>query len=402
MNRRDVNWTFYPPDNNTVYGIYCEKPFSVWVAPGVIHCEGKSLYDGMGSITVGRRDDMKGEKKRVAYLDILRIIAIFTVFFIHTGDAGIHHYLYTSCQAEYWIGIFMATASQHCVPLFFMITGALLLKREESISYVLRHRVFRMAVVIVLSLCFQHFLRMRGGGQWSLYDFLYLLYSGTGWPQQWFLYTYVSVLLILPFLQKLVKAIPGKEWFHYLFILYVFLNGVLFIVEYFMQWTRTPLELPMFGPYVVCAMAGYYVEQISGDTFMRARNVLLLNLAAFGLLLLETYLNHIALLNGSIMAFGGEFPLIIAAALFVDMRYFCTKCKIPVMAQTVIAFMGAGTFGCYLIDEQLRGVCRPVFEALLPGIGTYPAVFIWITLSLILGMVLSNIVKKIPFFGRLI
>ncbi|MCM1065213.1 MAG: acyltransferase family protein [Eubacterium sp.] len=346
---------------------------------------------------------MNVQKKRVAYLDILRVIAIFTVFFIHTGDAGIHYYLNASSQAGYWIGTFMATASQHCVPLFFMITGALLLKKEESIGYVLRHRVLRMAVVIVLTMGFMYCLRVLGGGQAGLYDFFYLLYSGTGWPQQWFLYTYISVLLILPFLQKLVRAIPGKAWFHYLFILYLFLNGALPIVEYFMQWTRTPLEIPMFGPYVVCAMAGYYVEQLSGDTFMKARNILLLNVAAFALLLLETCLNHTALLrDGSIMAFGGEFALVTAMTLFVDVRYLCTRSQIPAMAQKVISFMGAGTFGCYLIDEQLRGVCRPIFDALLPGIGTYPAVFVWIACSLVLGMILSNIVKKIPFFGKLI
>ncbi|MCM1539705.1 MAG: acyltransferase [Blautia sp.] len=345
---------------------------------------------------------MNVRKKRVAYLDILRIIAIFTVFFIHTGDAGMHHYLEASCGAEYWIGIFMATASQHCVPLFFMITGALLLERNESISYVLRHRVLRMAVVIVLSLCFMYCLRLLNGGQPGLYDFLYMLYSGTGWAQQWFLYAYVSVLLILPFLQRLVKAIPGKEWFHYLFILYFFLNGVLLIVEYFMQWTRTALELPMFGPYVVCAMAGYYVERFSGDTLIGGGQTVLLNAAAFGLLLLETCLNHMALRNGNVTAFGGEFPLVTAAALFVDVRYLCTRFQMPEMVRKVISFMGAGTFGCYLIDEQLRGVCRPVFDALAPGIGAYPAVFVWIACSLILGMILSNLVKKIPFFGKLI
>ena len=82
------------------------------------------------------------------YLDILRIIAIFFVVFNHTPG----FYFMPSSQAgevEYWWLLLQNQVVKMAVPMFLMVTGALLLPKEETIYEVLRKRVFRFLVVLL-------------------------------------------------------------------------------------------------------------------------------------------------------------------------------------------------------------------------------------------------------------
>jgi surface polysaccharide O-acyltransferase-like enzyme len=77
---------------------------------------------------------VQAKSNRLIHLDLLRLIAIFLVIFNHTGERG--YILFISKMGSPISLLYMA-ASVFCkiaVPLFFMISGALLLKKEESLK----------------------------------------------------------------------------------------------------------------------------------------------------------------------------------------------------------------------------------------------------------------------------
>ena len=346
---------------------------------------------------------MKGIKPKIVYLEILRIIAIFGVVFCHTENYGVHHYVETTNPVNYWFGIFLASVVEYCVPLFFMVTGAVLLNREESIIYVYRHRLLKMAIVTVLANLVQYLWHFRNYWQEiSLKRFLHLLHEGSASGNLWFLYAYLSLLMVLPFLQRLVRAIPDDRWFLYLFVGWILLNDLLTIPENYLGWNHTRLELPILESYVVTSIMGYYVEHRSGEIFLKRKNVLILLGISALLTLLGMFVNYSQISGSQYITMGYLFSQVYALTIFVTVRYVCHNRKMPQKLESILCFAGAGTFGTYLIETQLRTWFYPVYETLAPRIHAYPAAFVWVAVCVLVGILLANLFKRIPVVGKLI
>ena len=179
-------------------------------------------------------------KKKKVYLDALRIIAAGCVIYNHlpainlfTDTKGLEQCLYMI------ITLFIKIA----VPIFFMISGALLLNRnEESYEKIIKTKFFRILLVIFifeLGLYILSIIRevMNGG---SVYDhpvryFIQGMLEGS-LPYcgvYWYLYIYLGYLLSLPFMQRIAPLISKKD--------FIFILAVHFIFSSFMPiiniWT---------------------------------------------------------------------------------------------------------------------------------------------------------------------
>ena len=98
------------------------------------------------------------------YIELLRIIAIFLVMFNHTWVYGFSYFNQCVGTPWYWFYLFWSILVKIDVPLFFMISGALLLKKEEeSVTVLYKKRVSK--IIIALSL-------------FSFISYLFLIYKG--------------------------------------------------------------------------------------------------------------------------------------------------------------------------------------------------------------------------------
>ena len=86
---------------------------------------------------------------RKLHLDILKVLAIFFVMFNHTGTEGF--FLFSKSQGSLWYGVylFISIITKIAVPLFFMISGALLLNKMESWKHILKKRFLRYFIILV-------------------------------------------------------------------------------------------------------------------------------------------------------------------------------------------------------------------------------------------------------------
>ena len=101
-------------------------------------------------------------KKKKAYLECLRVFSIIGVIYCHTAARGLTLYEVTDVPFEYWFSKIALLFSQVCVPIFFMISGALLLPRKEDLQTHLRHRVLRFYVIAVLAIFLQYLYEIAG------------------------------------------------------------------------------------------------------------------------------------------------------------------------------------------------------------------------------------------------
>ena len=140
-------------------------------------------------------------KEKKVYLEILRLIAIYSAVYVHTGISAMYHFEVNPTGASSWIAFVLMMLSQACNIMFFMITGAVLLDKEETVAHVLKYRFLRMLIVVILFSLFQYYcnyLRMPEMG-FEIPVFFQVIYRTSVISQYWFLYAYLALLLILPY-----------------------------------------------------------------------------------------------------------------------------------------------------------------------------------------------------------
>lgn len=130
-------------------------------------------------------------RDRAAFYDLLRIIAMFFVLFNHR-DCYYYHIYYDGVSPQKTFIIALEILCKCGPPLFFMISGALLLGKQESFRKIFTHRIYRILVVMAVMTLSVIFFNHR-----SLKDGIVILVS----ELNWYLYAYLAYLVMLPFLR---------------------------------------------------------------------------------------------------------------------------------------------------------------------------------------------------------
>lgn len=175
-------------------------------------------------------------KSRVIYFDLIKILAIIMVVINHS-------YWYVSNVGEIgaFFNQFLLMFSKAAVPLFFMVSGALILKKKVSYKEIFCKRIFRMVIALIL-ICILWTLYNKQ----SLISLIPYLFNGSSedfipyWS--WYLYAMISLYLMTPFLQKMLKNFNNKDYF-------VFIGLFLFLPS-FLKFVSAILPV-LFGKSIV-------------------------------------------------------------------------------------------------------------------------------------------------------
>ena len=158
-----------------------------------------------------------GKAKRV-YYEWIRLIACFFVIFNHLkgyrlfmNASGVKQMFYMS----------LSVITKINVPLFFMVSGALLLEKQEDILTVLKKRISRIGMVILLfsfgiyAECRVYALAQGRDYEFTWERFLYGVIAKnldeTG--AYWYLYAYLGFLCLLPLMQKMAKQMSRSDFY---------------------------------------------------------------------------------------------------------------------------------------------------------------------------------------------
>ena len=99
------------------------------------------------------------------------------------------------------------------VPIFLMISGMLLLGKDESIGFIWKKRIPKyVAILLVFSLIFYTLNSIHYNREFSIMELLICVYSKGVLIPYWFLYAYITFLILLPFIRKMARNFTGKEF----------------------------------------------------------------------------------------------------------------------------------------------------------------------------------------------
>ncbi len=360
------------------------------------------------------------KKQKKIYFEWMRILACGLVIFNHLEGYTLYK---SSIGMKQGLYMLLTMITRINVPLFFMISGALLLKKEEDIITVIKKRVSRTCVIIFvfeLGIYIEYHVYGLFHGECyglSANYFIYKLLSeglaGTG--AYWYLYSYLGFLFMLPFMQRVAKNIQEQDVYILLF-LHFFFSSFVPILNIILEITGNSgikITENFFVPFATTKaffypLIGYYIEyHVDIKTLSKKKIAGLCVLTGSGIFLsclctfyegrtIGTYTQNYVQL----------FDYLTAIAFFIIIKYIVLM-VVPQLGEgrlsEIIYQIGPLTFGIYLLDPYLKLVICQEYETFM---GQYfPIVFVsigWCVVSMILGGVITFILKKIPGFNKIL
>ena len=361
-------------------------------------------------------------KQKKVYLEWMRVLAIFLVIFNHLPAFSL--FMDTQREAERGISMLVAMFVRVNVPLFFMVSGAVLLGRQESCRVVLCKRALRIAAVIFLfSLAIYLYLGLyyRVYKGWE-FDFSVrrfvrglLAMDLESTETYWFLYAYLGYLLMLPFLRRVAIGMTRQE-FHLLLGLHAVFSSLLPLIDLLLASLGRPalrvtsllpvplaVEKALFYPLI-----GYYLDTAVDIRAMRRRDLTRLALAGLLGLVIACLCTYAEAARTGVYAqsFVTLFDYIAAIAVFLGIKRLVLVSR-PGLGQgrpaRIICLIGSLAFGMYLLEPCFKVVFwAPYLHWLSPVLHAYPLTLLWMLVILPMSGTIVWLLKKLPVFRKLL
>lgn len=279
-------------------------------------------------------------------IELIRTVSFVLVIVIHVTNYFCRAYGKIS-NGEYWFALILDTFARVSVPCFFMISGALLLGREEPIRKNWQ-RLLRFCIVLVFwSLVYYvHNVFYMG----TPVDLAKVLYVPTE-PHLWYLYAMIPIYLVLPFFQIMCRGMDKALTKAFLGI-----GTIAAIVMYVMSFFHAELyyDVPVFGDriYAYYFFLGYFLMKYKDTIWLHTGTLLAVflgsNVANILLTGIVTYRNgeHME----RYLEYGCPLVMLSAAAFFLLLlRLGNGEVELKERSRKLIDTWCACSFGIYLI-----------------------------------------------------
>ncbi len=350
----------------------------------------------MPQLTAPPQPVQAAPKAKRCFIEVLRIIACFLVIVNHTLRG---HAVSNPQEGLWWASIAYFFVCKPAVPLFVMISGYTLLDKQDSPRKWLE-RILRIGVVLVLvSAAFYVYQYCIGQRVYiGVGDFIYTIYKTHVTTALWYLYFYLGILVMLPFLQRFAAAL-GRAELQLFILLTLFFGSVYPVLIHYLPIFRWSDEFraELFSSTVGMLLLGYYFKKYA----RRSRGALWcaagLWAACFAFNLVMTGWEYRAT-DGLAYLFLDDrtfAPIVLmGAALFYILWYF--DCSGPLAP--ALSAVGGATFGIYLFSDLFIDLLGRVLfgGAAKPGAAT-------VLLQLLVfgaGFVLTWLLQRIPLVKK--
>ncbi|SMG29301.1 acyltransferase [Paenibacillus aquistagni] len=239
------------------------------------------------------------KNNRIIYIDLLRVLSIVAVVILHiTADLLTRTNDFDS--ASWWVNNILNSIARFAVPVFFMISGAMILRVKITsyrefylkrvlplviplVSWSLIYALYNQYVVLKSNIGVLEFLKVFG----------YNLLVDRNYVHLWFLYAIIAIYMTVPLVSKMVKACEEKDIRYFLIMWFIVSIGYRFVTDTVFQLTGNYfympiLNIPFFTGYLGYFVLGYYLYNY--EISLKARNLFFnLGIISFFLTPIATY-----------------------------------------------------------------------------------------------------------------
>ena len=357
----------------------------------------------------------KSNNKKI-HIELLRIIACFFVIFNHTDDNGFFLFSqYDAGNIKFWLYIFLSIFCKFSVPLFFAISGGLLLSKNESIKDVWKKRVIKMFLVLIIFSFGYYLVNIhKDFSRFSLVSFFKVLCTTNHNYSYWYLYAFIPYLISLPLLRPLAQNMKN-EHFLYMSVIGIFSMAIIPILE-FLIW-KGAYHINSFFNFnwitsytVLYPCLGYYIE--NRMDIEKARKYIpslwICNIVTILISCYMTYYRPLIIGSGKIeytQDFHTTFILINMITIYITFKCLFNK-SLSSKWTGLISSIGGATFGIYLVHMKvltlLNGVHFCEFIKNATHINEMIVAFLFSLIIFVISYAITLIMKKIPLLNKII
>lgn len=274
-------------------------------------------------------------KKHVYYFDYIRLIAAIGVIYMHTAAQPLRMTVNSDWHAMNIITCFAFTA----VPLFFMMSGYLLLNSEKTadISFLVKKRLPRLIFPLISWTVIAVLWKLVFGAGLSISGFYHGMVNAIqspAWIHFWYMYTLIALYMLSPIIYGGLKNLDKKGHI-YVFVLICALNVKTILTIISPEWLKPFFQvnilnqLSLISGTVTIFILGYYL----GNLKKRIPNIILIatTIAVLSIIIFGTY--HLTVKNGAFtQTFQNQysgFEIVLASCLFLLFKQNLNKeCKL--------------------------------------------------------------------------
>lgn len=340
---------------------------------------------------------MTSNKSSIFYLDFLRCIAALAVVAIHV--LGPFRFLYGEIPEMQWLAATgINSLTRWAVPVFMMISGALLLstEREFNCSFYLSKRLSKVAIPFVGWTLIYAFVMGFSDAGWSwneTYKVIENAPNEPAWYHLWFFYDFIPLYFVIPLLIPLLKKATPE-----LMKLVVVIYFVLFLMNWLKVESFLQENLILYTGYLIL---GWYLFNRDNSKELKlwlfaGIGMLFFNFFGSWFLAMET-----GKYNSFFMGYKTLNTVIIGGMLFVCAQVYADKIKGRL--RTFISLISKYSLGIYLLHPLLlipvRNLHNGIYDLFISNWIAIPIITL-ITLSV--ALLFTILLVKIPFVRRLV
>ena len=288
-----------------------------------------------------------------AYLSYLRIVSTFAVVVLHVAAPYVLHF--GNAKKNTWeTAHFFDSFVRFCVPVFLMISGALLLDKDEKLTIFLQKRLKRIlfpfffwSIVYFIWIDWKTF---SGKGFMQIFkDFYFGLMHGFSF-HFWYIYLILGLYLFIPILRKWTISATRKDilFFLIIWLLTLFINPK--TAAYFPK-----IEWMYFSKYLGYLVLGFYLSKLEIKSVLKMRILsLLMIISGF---LFTFFLTRNSTLEQS--SFDKTFYEYLSPnVMLLSVGIFLFFQTIDFKTNRISVFIDKNTFGIYLVHILILSIFK--------------------------------------------
>ena len=335
------------------------------------------------------------------WVDWLKFLAIFGIIGIHVSSNFINSNLFT---LEWYSGIFAMSIFRYGIIIFIMVSGYLLLRKQQPISTIPK-RFKRIVVPFVFWLFVYAIVKVaitkELGDSWNLFGLISFIINGFLDPtivaiQFWYVYMILGLYMLSPILSRWIQNAPVREIEYFLLVWAIltviqFLNIDTLLLDYFRYF------LGAIGYFVL----GFYLTTKKSDLLKSTRFGLILFIAGILITFIGTAVSSIMAHDLSLffIRLGDLAPgsCLEAIGLFIIIKNINFE-RINPLFNRIATKISMETYGIYLVNVLVINI---IF---LMSFNLTSFVFLKILLISILVLIICYIIigvmNRIPILDR--
>lgn len=332
------------------------------------------------------------------WINNLRVISMYAVIVLHVTSLLLMQY--GKVPANQWlVADFYNALSRFGVPVFVMMTGALLLHRDYELGDFLKRRLGRIIVPFLFwSLVYVGYswynedIAFTGDAWANIKIVLHQLKYGSSY-HLWYVYMLIGLYFFIPILSKFVRNASENEVLYFLLVWF----GVMLIAQPYLSRFNPNIDLHNFAGYAGYLVLGHYLAFKKIDLKYHALWFSLLIIVCLAIIVAGTYWVSNSQKALSTMFYEPISPVIVLLASGVFLLCRSNMPKAHAWVKRARDFAGSYIFGIYLSHALILYLIADNFNIDYTMCTPWVSIPVTALISFLLSLLLVYIISKIPF-----